>query len=345
MIRGMACALWVLLLLPAGLAGSAEHTPAAPGEWGAERGGPTDAGFFFWNGSYVRTPYIVERRGLDIHINGILVSRGPDWSISVPSEDPGQPPPGASPFDPFFGEKWRYLSSCCGRREAMRLMLQAYRQCDGFSAVAERDGAIRVTEKETGDEAYITLSDSWKMALQSREQLLSGRAAKKRYFEELLRRNRVVSLSAGDEHIIAGNAALMTLGVLLSNETPQGKIRILEQRGILRPGDAAAQRIVTEYREDAQLLERYGRLAGGERSAKAAGITRGETQPAMAAQSAETSRAAPRLPEAAVSPRRDLASCVARRSLAGCVTWREPALCAVAASVLVLMVWRRRRTQ
>jgi len=273
---GLVLVFWIFLLFPAGLAACAEDAPTAPGGWGVERADPIDNGFFFWNGRYVRAPYTVERWGLDIFINGILVSRGPRPPVSAPSEDPGEPPPGAGPCDSFFSQKWRYLSSRCGRDEATLLMLAAYRKCAGFSVEpAEADGqspsdgepspastpaVLKVTERGTGEETYITLSDSWKMTRSSPEESLAGRTARKQYYEQFLRRNRVVSLFDGGEHIMAGSDASTALGVLLSKETAQGKIRILERRGILKPGDTPAQCIVTAYREDAQLTERCERL-------------------------------------------------------------------------------------
>jgi hypothetical protein len=206
-------------------------------------------------------------------------------------------------------------------------MLRAYKKCEGFSTVAERDDTIRVTDNLTGDEAYITLSDSWKMALQPNERLLAGRAAKKRYYEQLLRHNRVVSLFADGEHVVAGSDAITTLSVLLSAKTPQDKIRMLEQRGILKPGDTAAQRILMEYREDAQLAERYGRLAQGEPLAGPAVAATG-TAPPAGPPVASAGAPAAHGPDAASS-------------------WPAPAFAAAAAvaCALALLARRKRRTR
>jgi len=326
--------LWFFLLLPAGSAAGAEDATSAPDYDG---GDPIDAGFLFSNGRYVRAPYTVERRGLDIFINGILVSRGPEALIPTPNEDPGEPPPGADPFDRFFGEKWRYLSSRYGHAEATQLMLQAYRKCDGYSAkLASSPAAIEVTEKGTGEETCITLSDSWKMR-PSQEQMRAGRAARKQYFEQLLRRNRVVSVFDGGEHIMAGSDGQTALGILLSNRTPQDKVLALERRGILKPGDTAAQCIVKEYHEDAQLAERYGRLL---RREPLAGNTEAAAQDSRPAQAAADSR-----PQALEPGGQGGLGGPPARAQEAAPQWRVWAFAAILAAVpclVVLIVLRKR---
>ena len=48
----------------------------------------------------------MERRGLDVLLNGILIRRGPDWpqpQYEDVTVDPGDPPPGCTPWDDETG--------------------------------------------------------------------------------------------------------------------------------------------------------------------------------------------------------------------------------------------------
>ena len=91
----------VLALLA--LAGFAYADTSAVDEFGVATSEPIELSAFFSAGKYIEAPYVVERRGLEVYINDILVHPGPEWPIydfTVPT-DPGDPPPGSSPFDTY----------------------------------------------------------------------------------------------------------------------------------------------------------------------------------------------------------------------------------------------------
>ena len=106
-----------------GFACCASVCVSAPAEdvLGRHAGDPVHAGFFFSEGKFVAPPYVVERSGTAILINGIKVRSGRRWP-SAKAEDPGDPPPGSRADGPYWERKWYFL------RQRLPYDLNSYRR-------------------------------------------------------------------------------------------------------------------------------------------------------------------------------------------------------------------------
>jgi hypothetical protein len=236
-------------------------------ELGVKTGNPIHSGFFFWEGKYVEPPYVVERKGGDILINGIVVSPSPPWpprDFSI-QDDPGEPPPGIGPRDRYWRRKWHYLSSQMKVVEARQRMIGTYKKATTFDTNVGPDGRVTLTEHETGDEIPVGLTDSWKMAIQDKQTWLKNRESKRDYYERFLRHGDVLSLFRSGEMILGGKEAITLLEVLLSDRSQSEKITSLTERGIFDDikGDPSHQ-IVTCYSENENLRERFAKMLRGE---------------------------------------------------------------------------------
>jgi hypothetical protein len=104
-------------------------------EFGTKTFPSTSNGILFYDGHYIETPYVIERRGLDIFINNKLVQRGPVWTPEdvrpVVLEDPGDPPPALSPLDckegDYWCRKWDYLLNKYDSDTARAMIIDCYK--------------------------------------------------------------------------------------------------------------------------------------------------------------------------------------------------------------------------
>lgn len=143
-----------------------------------------NAGFCICDLKALPRPFVVERRELQITINGALFSRGPEWppfQLAV-TVDPGDPVPGSSPLDPvpagqdrrstYWALKARYLASHLEPAEAGRQMAEALRKSGAFTLVEQDPGAplrfhvtepggrrTRISLKNPGEPQGATLDD------------------------------------------------------------------------------------------------------------------------------------------------------------------------------------------
>ena len=251
--RVLQCAL--VFAMPLGLLST--HAPAADNaaaikEFGISKGEPINSGYLFLDHRYVEGPYVVERRGLDIYINGHLVRRSPEWppyDYRV-AEDPGEPPPGSSPLDPspqgedpsdgYWSRKWRYLSSHRDYETAKAVMVDAYRKCSKLREVIldEEDPFGVTVVDETGRRVSIGLTpfENDQFPVLTRDEILAIAESSESYFVRLLGAGFLLALIEGQEIIIGGGekGARRMIGILLSRASNEEKLRNLDKDSLRR---------------------------------------------------------------------------------------------------------------
>ena len=225
-------------------------------DFGINRGEPIDRGFFFQDGKWVAAPYVVERRGVEVYINNVLVDGGPEWpayDYRVP-DDPGDPPPGSSFFDQrppgvgrrdtYWSRKWRYLYSHFDHDTAKRTMFESYKKSAGVRDVqwtGMKPGDTKVPNtllivRDNGRTLRVSLRLS-RRTLETRkltkEQVLASRDRKKAFFERHLGSDSVLSRGGGAEMACSGSRVYKMLKILLSDKPDSQKYRALTEEGIM----------------------------------------------------------------------------------------------------------------
>jgi len=269
--------LWVgvLLLLCVLPATGVAANRYSPDEFGTVKGEPLDTGFFFHEGCYIEAPYVVERRGLDVYINAILVDRGPHSALYEyrVETDPGDPPAGSSPFDKppagtdlrdtYWSRKWRYLYSHYDYDTATKKMFDTWRQGADVSDVSwsEHEGVACVTDNK-GRKRLVSLSlddGGYANNQPSKEDILK-QIEHNRLHEEKRLSSRVLYFNngKGGAVIIGGEQAIKTLEILVSEMSRAEKIEALQNAGVLSPGEAGRldSWIVADFAQSPQLRER-----------------------------------------------------------------------------------------
>ncbi len=274
-------------VMPLGLLST--HAPAADNaaaikEFGIEKSEPTDKGFFFWNYRYVEAPYVVERRGLDIYINKILVRPGPEWpphKVEKVDEDPGDPPPDSSPFDPtppgvdpgedYWSRKLSYLYQHYDHEAAKKKMFEAYKKCTKFRKVFwEKDDpdCVMVVDETLG-EVGISLMRGRRRPPRTKESVLAEQERVRDRLEKKLRMNVLFAMNeGGGERTVGGKRALEAMKILLSDLSDTEKIKALERIHALMLGDKEDQKLVTRFKATPKLIERFNRMKGKPEEAK-----------------------------------------------------------------------------
>jgi len=236
---------------------------AAIKEFGIERSKPIHSGFFFWNFKYVPAPYVIERRGLTILINGIIVKRGPTWpqfdyAVTV---DPGPPPDGLSPLadtpsgkDPrneYWPRKIRYLHSIHSTEKAIEILNDLIRQTKMFEKVEPGvlPDSVYVTKKD-GKRVELGLNDSSKRTFRSADQLLSEQAGTMDRFKNYLTANAILSFNTGMEHIVTSDRASKAVIILADDNEVALKIKALIKIGVLDEADVQLHQLVNIFNRD-----------------------------------------------------------------------------------------------
>lgn len=247
-----------------------------PDDFGTSKSEPIDSGFFFYGGKYIESPYIVERRGLDVYINDILVRPVPKdelYNYSVDT-DPGDPPPGSSPFDPasegtdrrdrYYPKKWRYLYSHNDYETAKNMIFEVYKNCTELDNVhwAGSD-AISVVNKKTGMELKILLSlqNGGKVFNQPTKNDLIERMEKiKKDYERSLQNDTLFFEKEGFSLTLSHSKTLNTIKVLLSDVNDSEKFKILDKNNLINGCQEELPWIVTDFEASSQLQERVDNL-------------------------------------------------------------------------------------
>jgi hypothetical protein len=248
-------------------------------DFGVSRSDPIDKGFLFYGGTYIDAPYVVERRGLEIYINDVLVQEGPAWppyDYRV-ENDPGDPPPDSAPFgsappgqdwrDTYWARKWRYLCSHHDYETAKQKMFETYARSPKVAKVRWRDNNpdMVVLTTESGKEHFadFIVSPLYLSPPPTKEEMLARREKKRSFYENMLNGNIIlfsVPPPEGGEGYVPLRFVPRTLDILVSNRTSEEKIKALEAISVLPENDPGTQRIVTQFQASEQLVVRLGQL-------------------------------------------------------------------------------------
>jgi len=250
------------------------NSPEALRDFGVEKSEPIESSFFFYAGKYVEMPYVVERRGLDILINGHCVRPGPEYppfEYDV-SQDPGDPPPGASPFDrvpkgtdrrtTYWARKNAYLRAHYHGSAYVEKMVENYRKSTQVASVEPRAGSpveYVVTLKD-GSTVNVDFVESFKAIPRDKESDLKRARQQMQDFEDGLRGGGMMLIWRGREVSTGGPGLVDIIGALLSSEDPEVRLENLEKAGFTsRP----AQVLAAEFEPSEQLKARYEAMKAG----------------------------------------------------------------------------------
>ena len=272
--RAVVASVLVCLSAVCSAGGESRVDGRAIADFGVEKGEPINAGFFFHGGTYVEAPYVVERRGLDIVVNGIRVRPGPEYPPFVLSgeHDPGPPPAGASPLDrppsgtdprdTYWRRKWAYLKKHFDKAQAVQKMMETYRNSAGVKSVEKDAGYddVIILTTTTGKEVTIDLRPGMVVKPMSKEEYLAQARRSMGHYERKLRSGELFNTVHGGELIVLPASVLEVLEVLVADTDGQTKRVLLEQKGYLKPGDVTFAVLATESRTTPQLHDRLARL-------------------------------------------------------------------------------------
>ncbi len=268
----LGCAGW-LLLFP----GMALAEADLVAEFGISRSEPVDKGFFFWEGRYVEAPYVVERRGLEVFVNGIRVARKPLGELEWPpydysiSEDPGDPPPGLAPGDTpkgvdyrdtYWSRKWRYLLLHYDVETARQKMREAYARSDRVADVSVHPlvPSVAVVRMKSGETNNCGLHpDGWASKgwpKPTKDQVLKAVESTQSFYSRELDVAMVVAMSKGTKVCASHQQALEFLRILLSDKAEEEKRRLLGEHVGLRLDNAFLAELVRTPQASPQLARR-----------------------------------------------------------------------------------------
>jgi hypothetical protein len=267
----------VLALFATGASGGQDD--AAVKEFGTSCGEPINTGFFFYGYRYVEPPYVIERRGLAICINGHLVRPGREWppyDYAV-NEDPGPPPPGVSlddnpppgtdHRDRYWSRKTRYIKQHHSREEATRLIAQLYRDSGAYRAVTvdrERPEMIVVTDRD-GDTYRISLRVAPRESI-TREGALWEAEEGRKYYEAPFRCNTIFIKSVrGGETGLDEERRDRALEALITPVSPEERMRLLlDDTFFLELANEEERAYVRDFRPPKEFIERAKRTLAKE---------------------------------------------------------------------------------
>jgi len=209
--------------------------------YGRVEGKPIDGGFFFYDNEYIEAPYVVERRGLDIYVNGLKVGFVPepyDWRVM---EDPGPPPegsklpasipwPGTEYYDKYWGYKYRYIRASKGEKEANLEFLNILRNMPGIDHIEMDSGNSQaIIYRSNGPKQIFNLSSDFIEGdpfppVPSKDDLIKMTEENREYFENKFRRNQgFFDRSNGGCMSMGANRVLDMVDILISMETPEDR--------------------------------------------------------------------------------------------------------------------------
>jgi hypothetical protein len=257
------------LALLAPLAAAADNAKAVA-DFGTEKSDPIQTGFLFINNTYIETPYIVERRGLDILINGQVVRHSPEYPPHVtPTDvDPGDPPAGSSPFDPtlagqdsrdgYWHRKFKYLQAHFEREEAIQKMVDAYSKSSDIASVkpeADHKHAYIVTRKNGK-----TVPVDFSFHKESPRDYLAEARGSIEHYASILRAGMLISLAEGTEMGVSKPGVLTYLEAIVHTGTAAEKQKMIEKPETPENPDAKA--------ENAKLRGTFGGLVSADQTSK-----------------------------------------------------------------------------
>lgn len=273
--RGLGIRVVLMIILSAGVAYAGNDGVA---EYGVSRGEPITDSFLFWNGKYVKAPYVVERRGLSIYINKILVKKAPQWAFYDyrVRTDPGNPPQKSSPFDlhppgadvrnAYWEKKWRYLHSHFDHDKARQMMFETYKKSTEIKEVSWSDKAdMVILVHKSGKKMTMDLSsDGSALGLtQEKKKAMVQTVEKERLSHENRLRGGVALFTKYRlSYIVPKEHAVEAIEILLSKKSKNKKISAMEQAGILKSGTRGTKCrwVVTDFKTGYGLTAHLARV-------------------------------------------------------------------------------------
>jgi|GEM_PF-5808167 len=261
-------------------------------EFGSEKLKPIDSGFFFWNFKYVEAPYVVERKGLDIYVNGYLVRHGPKWPpFEFENIDPGDPPPDSSPLDDipegkdprdnYWTKKYVYIIRNNDQETARKLVFEMYQRCGAYSNVEwSGNGRHIVATTKDGEKINFRYEHHVPEA-PKKDEVLAAIRRRLLHYETLLNQNSLISASRGLEHVVTRDRAIKALDILSSDSPASQKLEQMKDAGVFDEADVDLHKIVTEFVHNEGLTKRLRKL-------KQADIITPESVPVEKAEFAQT---------------------------------------------------------
>lgn len=269
--------LFILCILFAGSV--ADCTQSAIDKYGQSKGEPIDSGFFFHDDKYIESPYIVERKGLEILINGNkvgFIAEPYDWRIF---EDPGNPPSGlqlptAIPwtetefYDGYWGLKYRYLRTNMDEEKANKAFLEIMSKMPSVAKIETdpQNSKHSIIYYTTGK----TQIFDWKPEdffmmpfppITGTEELIKNAEEHRKYHEQRLKSNIFFfDRSKGGSMGMGAIQGLELIDVIISNESPEGRMEALAAKGPSRILSDPWKSQIENIRVTPQLVERAQNL-------------------------------------------------------------------------------------
>jgi hypothetical protein len=230
--------------------------------FGVKKSTPVDSGFAFFEGVYIAPPYIVERTGANVYINGNLVYRQPGWPIpSRPKteepKDPGLPPgltressfddlaiKGGPPGDSWYVRKKAWILAHFSGEEAVQKALEFWRSLPFVKeASVAKDGSITV-ETYKGEKVGFVLFQTIRLEppLQVDDLVKLLEEARAR-IERVLRGGSCLFLFQNNEEIAVyskrrvAEELPLAVEILRSARSKAEKQDLLERMGLIPPSN------------------------------------------------------------------------------------------------------------
>ena len=245
---------------------------------GITKGEPIETGFLFVDGKYIDAPYVVERRGVSIYINNIMISPGPeyppyDYRVETdPGDDPPAdmfptepPPPGVDGRDMYWSRKARYLFQHYDEDTAREMLVEAYRKSPKVKEIIRRaDDPIRVTlVEETGESHSVALwiPYTYLQPPPTQDEILKWMEDSRLSYEKLLKGETTVVLrygkGLGTEVVFRGEKGLKFIEDLLSAKTLDERVAALGSAVESLTSDKSAREALSRFEASPELAERY----------------------------------------------------------------------------------------
>jgi hypothetical protein len=255
------------------------HTQNTIEKYGQSKSEPLDGGFFFYDNEYIEAPYVVERIGLEIFINGYKVGFVPepyDWRIL---EDPGSPPadsklpacipnPNSEYYNTYWGLKYRYLRASKDEKQANKEFTEIMKSVPGVAKIETNPGNSKYMTiyYDSGQtQIFDWFPDNFEgieyAPVSNKDELINKAEESRLFYEKRFKNNNgFFDRSKGGNMTMGALAALRVIDVLVSEATPEGRIKALEAQGsprlLMDPWKSQLQNI----RITPQLVERAKRI-------------------------------------------------------------------------------------
>ncbi len=267
------------ILIIAASAGLAYAESRGVKEYGISRGEPITDSFLFWNGKYVKAPYVVERRGLGIYINNIVVVPESNWAFYdyTVKTDPGDPPKNSSPFDPrppgaddresYWAKKWRYLHSHFEHDKAKQMMFETYQKSTELTKVSwseDNPDIVKLTHK-SGKMLAMDLSagsDALGITEKKKKEILDAAEKMRLTHEKRICGGVALFTKARLYYSIPKEQAVDAIEILMLKQSKMEKITALEKIGLLKPDNKGRTTtwIVEDFQVGVGLKEQLARV-------------------------------------------------------------------------------------